>query len=61
MASMDINTRMSRSARPSVFTSLIAALHDWNDARVTRKALMKLSDRALDDIGLTRLDVARLR
>jgi uncharacterized protein YjiS (DUF1127 family) len=29
----------------------------WNDARVTRKALNKLSDRELDDIGLCRGDV----
>ena len=26
----------------------------WNDARVTRKALSKLTDRELDDIGLGR-------
>lgn len=30
----------------------------WNDARVTRNALAKLSDRELDDIGLTRGDIA---
>ena len=53
--------RVIASFKLSFVASLIAALHDWNDARVTRKALMKLSDRALDDIGLTRLDVARLR
>jgi uncharacterized protein YjiS (DUF1127 family) len=29
----------------------------WNDARVTRKALNKLSDRELDDIGLCRGDI----
>jgi uncharacterized protein YjiS (DUF1127 family) len=29
----------------------------WNDARVTRIALGKLSDRELDDIGLTRGDI----
>jgi uncharacterized protein YjiS (DUF1127 family) len=29
----------------------------WNDARVTRKALSKLSDRELDDIGLCRGDI----
>ena len=36
-----------------VFGSLSA----WNDARVTRKALSKLSARELDDIGLTRADI----
>jgi uncharacterized protein YjiS (DUF1127 family) len=30
----------------------------WNDARVTRNSLGKLSDRELDDIGLTRGDIA---
>ena len=29
----------------------------WNDARITRKALGKLSDRELDDIGLCRGDI----
>jgi uncharacterized protein YjiS (DUF1127 family) len=32
-------------------------LKDWNDARVTRKALSTLSDRELDDIGLCRGDI----
>lgn len=34
-----------------------AILRDWNDARITRKALGKLSDRELDDIGLCRGDI----
>jgi uncharacterized protein YjiS (DUF1127 family) len=34
-----------------------AAVATWNDRRVTRKALGKLSDRELDDIGLCRGDV----
>jgi uncharacterized protein YjiS (DUF1127 family) len=34
-----------------------AALAAWNDARVTRNALSKLSDRELDDIGLCRGDI----
>ena len=38
-------------------TTLIAAVAAWNDARVTRKALSKLSDRELDDIGLCRGDL----
>ena len=29
----------------------------WNDARVTRHSLGKLSDRELDDIGLCRGDI----
>ncbi|RUS63222.1 DUF1127 domain-containing protein [Pseudorhodobacter sp. E13] len=38
----------------NVANSVIA----WNDARVTRNSLGKLSDRELDDIGLTRADIA---
>ncbi|MFN3938515.1 MAG: DUF1127 domain-containing protein [Gemmobacter sp.] len=37
--------------------SLVGAVVAWNDARVTRNALSKLSDRELDDIGLTRADI----
>ena len=38
-------------------SSMLAAVAAWNDARVTRKALSKLSDRELDDIGLCRGDI----
>ena len=38
-------------------TSLISAFAAWNDARVTRNALKRLSDHELDDIGLTRSDI----
>ncbi len=34
-----------------------ASLSVWNDARVTRNSLGKLSDRELDDIGLCRGDI----
>ncbi len=37
--------------------NVYAAIVDWNDARVTRKALMRLTDRELDDIGLCRADI----
>ena len=40
--------------------SLLGAFLAWNDARVTRKALGRLSDRELDDIGLCRGDVEML-
>ena len=36
---------------------IFATLKAWNDARITRKALSKLSDRELDDIGLCRGDI----
>lgn len=37
--------------------TLIHYLRDWNDARLTRHALDKLSDRKLEDIGLCRGDI----
>jgi uncharacterized protein YjiS (DUF1127 family) len=37
--------------------NMVGAVSDWNDARVTRKALGKLTDRELDDIGLCRGDI----
>jgi uncharacterized protein YjiS (DUF1127 family) len=38
-------------------TELRTSFITWNDARVTRKSLSKLSDRELDDIGLCRGDI----
>ena len=41
-----------------VFVSnILASITAWNDARVTRAALSKLSDRELEDIGLVRGDI----
>ena len=39
------------------FGSIYDTVAGWNDARVTRKALSRLSDRELDDIGLCRGDI----
>jgi len=41
----------------NTLSNAVAAFQAWNDARVTRNALGKLSDRELDDIGLCRGDV----
>ncbi len=45
----------------SLFTGLIGSVIAWNDARVTRNALAKLSDHELDDLGLTRGDIESIR
>jgi uncharacterized protein YjiS (DUF1127 family) len=37
--------------------ALVDALLVWNDRRVTRNELYRLSDRELEDIGLTRGDI----
>ncbi len=41
-------------------SAMLIAFAAWNDARVTRNALGKLSDRELDDIGLCRADIYTL-
>ena len=36
------------------------AVIEWNLARVTRNELSRLTDAQLDDIGLTRSDIAKI-
>jgi uncharacterized protein YjiS (DUF1127 family) len=45
----------------AAISSLLAAIAAWNDARITRKALARLSDRELEDIGLSRGDIDAIR
>ena len=41
----------------AAFHQVISMLNAWNDARMTRNALARLSDRELEDIGLNRWDI----
>jgi len=41
----------------SLIAALVAKVAAWNDARVTRNSLSRLSDRELDDLGLVRSDI----
>jgi len=41
----------------SYIDELREALVEWNNHRVTRNAIARLSDRELNDIGLSRADV----
>ena len=51
-------TRTNTGFSPlNLVSSVVASIASWNDARVTRTALAKLSDRELDDIGLCRGDI----
>lgn len=43
-----------------LLSGLISRFNAWNEARVTRNALSRLSDRELDDIGLCRADIDAL-
>jgi uncharacterized protein YjiS (DUF1127 family) len=39
------------------FSDVAENLNSWNNARITRRELSKLSERQLDDIGLARVDL----
>lgn len=51
---------LSAGTITSVFMSAFSAIAAWNDARVTRNSLSKLSARELDDIGLTYGDIEEI-
>lgn len=60
MATIDTNRTATfgrASSKGNFFTAMIAAVVAWNDARVTRTALNRLTDRELEDIGLCRGDI----
>lgn len=60
MSAIDTN-RVHAGTRSFGFGSkLLATIAAWNDARVTRNELSRLTDRELDDIGLTRGDIERV-
>ena len=44
----------------AAFNSLVGSVLTWNDRRTTQKLVSKLSDRELEDIGLTRGDILDL-
>lgn len=50
----------SHAAHTGFFSKLFASAQAWNEARLTRVALSKLSDRELADIGLSRYDAENI-
>ena len=63
MAALDTTTRsvpfgaISTYRAVQAVSALFAAVAAWNEARVTRMALSRLTDRELADIGLCRGDI----
>jgi uncharacterized protein YjiS (DUF1127 family) len=61
MATIDTNRTYSDNVQGirlgNVVASFFATLSAWNDARITRNSLSRLSARELDDIGLCRGDI----
>ncbi len=60
MATIDHTPPAGFSRLSYAVSSLTTKLVCWNTARQTRIALSQLSERELDDIGLTREDIYRL-
>ena len=61
MAAFEVNRAPSFAATRGLvstfYASTIGAVAAWNDKRMTRNDLSKLSNRELDDIGLVRGDI----
>lgn len=57
MAILDSTRSFGLSGPFASIARLFGILADWNDARVTRKSLSRLTARELDDIGLCRGDI----
>ncbi len=66
MAALETTTRsvpfgaISTYRAVQAISALFAAVAAWNDVRVTRAALSRLTDRELDDIGLCRGDIGMI-
>ena len=60
MTVLDLHRPAPAQAPRGVVTNLIAAALNWADRRSTVHALGKLTDRELDDIGLSRGDLAQI-
>ncbi|MFT4014169.1 MAG: DUF1127 domain-containing protein [Paracoccus sp. (in: a-proteobacteria)] len=60
MSAIDTNRVVGGNGSFGFGSKLMAALAAWNDARVTKNALSRLTDRELDDIGLCRGDIQHI-
>lgn len=60
MSTIELNRSAAVGGVGNVVANLFSKLSAWNDARVTRRELNRLSDRELDDIGLCRGDIERV-
>jgi uncharacterized protein YjiS (DUF1127 family) len=53
-------TNVGHSAISTAFYRMVVAFSDWRADVATRRELSRLSDTLLEDIGLTRGDIASL-
>lgn len=54
---MPVYSRTFGSELSTFAQRIVAAVISWNDNRVSRNALSQLTDRQLEDIGLSRFDI----
>lgn len=59
MAAID-TSRPHHGGLRTAFVHLIETVRAWNDIRRTRAALSQLTDRELEDIGLSRGDIRQV-
>ena len=57
MSAIDTNRLHSGAGSFGIGSKIWSVVAAWNDARATKNALSRLSDRELDDIGLCRGDI----
>jgi uncharacterized protein YjiS (DUF1127 family) len=60
MSTMEMNRGAAVGSVGNIVANLFSMLAAWNEARATRHELNSLSDRELNDIGLTRGDIERV-
>ena len=60
MSTIELNRSVAVGGVGNVVANFFSMLSTWNDARVPRRELSRLSDRELDDIGLCRGDIERI-
>lgn len=61
MAVLTTTRTLNTGANATNFiASLVASVMTWNDRRMTRKALSTLTERELNDIGLSYGDIAQI-
>jgi len=62
MAVFDTNHRVDQSLGRGAFSlaGVLNAFVAWKEARVTQRALSALTNEQLEDIGLTRWDIAEI-
>ncbi|MDT1064077.1 DUF1127 domain-containing protein [Paracoccus sp. CPCC 101403] len=60
MSVVEMNRNEVAGGLGHAVSRLSAMIGGWNEARATRRELNRLTDRELDDIGLSRGDIERV-